>query len=226
MADKRKRFYKRPIFFIPVIIVAIPALWLAWWLGSPLFLDKTVNEAFPTVTTVAPPIESAATTTAPAPTEQPAPAGEVVAAPADQPAAPTATPETTERAAPTTTAPAPGSEPVALLSGMFKDADPRHRGSGDATVYELEDGTQVLRLETLDITNGPDLHVFLAPVADASERDDVMAEGYLDLGGLKGNKGNQNYPIPASLDLERPWTVVIYCVPFHVIFSTAPLGAP
>ncbi len=226
MADDRKRFYKRPIFFIPVIIVGIPGLWLAWWLGSPLFLDKTVNEAFPTVTTAAPPIGSVAITTAPASAEQPAAAGEVVAAPAEQPASPTATPETTEPDAPTTTAPTPGSETVALLSGMFKDADPGHRGSGDATLYQLEDGTQVLRLETLDVTNGPDLHVFLAPVADASERDDVMAEGYLDLGGLKGNKGDQNYPLPGSLDLNKPWTVVIYCVPFHVIFSTAPLGAP
>ena len=226
MADERKRFYKRPIFFIPAIIVAIPGLGLAWWLGSPLFLDKTVNEAFPTVTTVAPPIESAATTTAPAPAEQPAAAGEVVAAPVEQPVSPTATPETTEADSPVATTSTPGPEPVALLSGKFKDADSRHKGSGDATVYELEDGTQVLRLETLDVTNGPDLHVFLAPVADASERDDVMAEGYLDLGGLKGNKGDQKYPIPASLDLDRPWTVVIYCVPFQVIFSTAPLGAP
>ena len=84
----------------------------------------------------------------------------------------------------------------------------------------------MLRVENLDVTNGPDLHVFLAPVADASERDDVMAEGYLDLGELKGNKGDQNYIILGDLDLEEDWTVVIYCVPFHVIFSTAPLTVP
>ena len=49
MTGERKRFYKRPIFYIPAIVVAVPALWLAWWLGSPLFLNKTVIEAFPTV---------------------------------------------------------------------------------------------------------------------------------------------------------------------------------
>jgi hypothetical protein len=82
----------------------------------------------------------------------------------------------------------------------------------------------VLRFEDLDVTNGPDLHVILTPVAAASSRDDVHAPGYVDLGGLKGNKGDQNYDVPLDLDLEREWTVVIYCVPFHVIFSTAPLS--
>ncbi len=123
---------------------------------------------------------------------------------------------------PTTTTVPP--EPVALLSGMFKDADARHQGSGDATIYQLADGTNVLRVENLDVTNGPDLHVFLAPVEDADRREDVMAEGYLDLGELKGNKGDQNYIILGSFDPSKEWTVVIYCVPFHVIFSTAPLA--
>ena len=30
-----------------LVVAAIPLLWLAWWLGSPLFLDKTVIEEFP-----------------------------------------------------------------------------------------------------------------------------------------------------------------------------------
>jgi hypothetical protein len=216
----KKRFYKRPIFFVPAIIVAIPAVWLAWWLGSPLFIDKTVIEAFPTVSTVVTP----AVTQAPAATQPPpsdSPEGEVAVAPADQPATSPTTAVPADAAPATTEAPA---EPVALLSGMFKDADSRHHGSGDATIYELADGTVVLRVENLDVTNGPDLHVFLAPVADADERDDVMAEGYLDLGELKGNKGDQNYIILGNFDPTREWTVVIYCVPFHVIFSTAPLG--
>lgn len=219
-AQTKKRFYKRPIFFIPAIVVAIPALWLAWWLGSPLFIDKTVIEAFPTVSTTAPSAPSAVTPTTPAPAPDPA-EGQTAVAPPDQPAPiPTTQPPTVEVPV-TTEAPA---EPVALLSGMFKDADSRHHGSGDATIYELADGTLVLRVENLDVTNGPDLHVFLAPVADADERDDVMAEGYLDLGELKGNKGDQNYIILGNFDPTREWTVVIYCVPFHVIFSTAPLA--
>ena len=226
MSSQRPRFYKRPIFFVPVIIVAIPALWLAWWLGSPLFIDKTVDEAplagIPTATT-ATPSGSQTTTTAPPPTSSVAAIGEPAAAPATGPAPTTAAVATTTEAPEpeVTTTAAP--EATLLFSGMFKDADARHQGSGDAAIYELADGTVVLRVENLDVTNGPDLHVFLAPVAEVTEQEQVMAEGYLDLGELKGNKGNQNYVILGNFDRERDWTVVIYCVPFHVVFSTAPL---
>lgn len=75
------------------------------------------------------------------------------------------------------------------------------------------------------MTNGPDLHVILSPVASAASRQDVMADGYIDLGGLKGNRGDQNYELPDGVDLEAgDWTVVIYCQPFHVIFATAALS--
>ena len=32
---------------IAVVLVLIPVAWAAWWLGSPLFIDKTVEEEFP-----------------------------------------------------------------------------------------------------------------------------------------------------------------------------------
>ena len=47
--------------------------------------------------------------------------------------------------------------------------------------------------------------------------------GYVNIGKLKGNKGNQNYPIPDEVDVSIQGSVVIYCVPFHVIFSVASL---
>jgi hypothetical protein len=232
-----KPFYKRPIFFIPVIVVAIPAIGVAWWRGSPLFLDKTVIEDFPTASAVA------TTTVGPspaAPTVPPATVPPSIVAPEGQPPSPavgdaavapigepaTAVPVETSSEAPepdTTTTPAPA-DPIPRIAGMFQDADSRHHGSGDATIYEFVDGSLVLPLENLDITNGPDLHVSLTPLAQATNRADVMADGYRDLGELKGNKGDQNYDIPAGLDFDREWTIVIYCVPFHVIVSTAPLA--
>ena len=30
-----------------VVVLAVPLLALAWWLGSPLFIDQTVDEQFP-----------------------------------------------------------------------------------------------------------------------------------------------------------------------------------
>lgn len=78
--------------------------------------------------------------------------------------------------------------PAAELSGSFKDADSFHRGSGKATVYSLPDGKRVLRFEDFTVTNGPALSVYLVRSANGN-----VDSGYLDLGKLKGNKGNQNY---------------------------------
>ena len=119
-----------------------------------------------------------------------------------------------------TTAPA---EPVKLKSGEFRDQDSFHKGSGQAAFYRGPDGAHLLRLENLDVTNGPDLHVILSPHPDPMNRDQLKTEGYVDIGKLKGNLGNQNYEIPDGVDVAQQQSVVIYCAPFHVIFSVAPL---
>ena len=47
---------------------------------------------------------------------------------------------------------------------------------------------------------------------------------FVDLVGLKGNKGDQQYRLPADLDLRRYSTVVIWCVPFSTRIAQAPLS--
>lgn len=113
----------------------------------------------------------------------------------------------------------------ALLTGTFVDIDVVHRGSGTATIVELADGSFMLRLEDdFMVTRGPDLHVFLSGSEEPRNSDGVMTEPALDLGQLKGNMGSQNYEIPASFDVSNAKSVVIYCVPFRVVFSTATLS--
>ena len=114
-------------------------------------------------------------------------------------------------------------EVMALKDGDFKDADAFHKGSGQATIYSTPDGGYLLRLEELSVTNGPALHVFLSPHEDPDRADEVKTPGYADLGKLKGNRGNQNYPIPADVDINAIKSVVIYCKPFSVVFSVATL---
>jgi len=112
--------------------------------------------------------------------------------------------------------------PTVLAVGSFIEIDAVHRGEGEATLYQLEDGRQLLRLENFRVTNGPDLHVILSRAEAPISHEDV-GDDYVDLGSLKGNVGEQNYDIPAGLDLSEYRSVVIYCVPFHVVFSTATL---
>ena len=112
-----------------------------------------------------------------------------------------------------------------IKSGGLKDADSFHRGSGQATIYRGPDGTYVLRLEDLAVTNGPALHVYLSRHQDPGTPDQVKTPGYVDLGELKGNRGNQNYPIPPDVDVNIYNSVVIYCQPFNVVFSVATLDS-
>ncbi len=115
--------------------------------------------------------------------------------------------------------PMPDGGPVAAVAGSFAGADSSHQGSGTATIYQV-DGTNVLRLKDFEVTNGPDLHVYLAPIG-ADGAPDIDAG--TDLGGLRGNIGNQNYDIPGAVDLSQPLAVVIWCQPFRVTFATAVL---
>lgn len=110
-----------------------------------------------------------------------------------------------------------------LKVGEFMDQDSIHRGSGTATIYRGPDGSLLLRLENFSVTNGPDLHVYLSPHPNPNRGGQVRTTGYVDLGELKGNRGNQNYPIPAGVDVGIQQSVVIYCVPFSVVFSVAML---
>ncbi len=95
-----------------------------------------------------------------------------------------------------------------------------HSVAGTATAIRRANGDRVLTLTGFEVDNGPDLRVYLVagPAHDESEVDD-----FEDLGGLKGNKGNQQYEIPRGLDLARYPTVVIWCRAFSVNFARAPL---
>jgi hypothetical protein len=72
---------------------------------------------------------------------------------------------------------------------------------GDAIVYRLEDGSHVLRLEDLDIFNGPALYA--AGAQDANDNETVEEAGLLNVGPLKGNQGNQTYKLPARFDPQK-----------------------
>ena len=109
-------------------------------------------------------------------------------------------------------------ENVLLRSGSFEPV--RHEGRGEANVIELAQGGRVLTLRNFEVENGPDLRVYL--VAGPARSEDEVDE-FVDLGGLKGNRGNQQYEIPADVLLARYSTVVVWCRAFSALFARAPL---
>ena len=192
----------RKILTAAAVIAAIPAIALAWWLASPLFINTTVDEEFPL--TVSAEIPDGFT-------REEVEETMATMAKMDDTA--------TEPMMPAMSA------AMVLSMGNFRDADSFHKGSGTATVYQLEDGSHVLRFEDFRVTNGPDLRVLLSKASDIADKGEFQQYEYVELDRLKGNIGNQNYVIPADLDVSEYGSVVIYCKPFQVLFSVAPLAA-
>ena len=102
--------------------------------------------------------------------------------------------------------------------GNFKSL--AHETKGLATIYKLADGKQTLRLTEFETSNGPDVHVYLTGAEVEKGSDAVKAAGFVDLGSMKGNKGDQNYDIPADVDLNKYKNVTIWCARFGVNFGS------
>ncbi|MER5486307.1 DM13 domain-containing protein [Streptomyces sp. NPDC002812] len=128
-------------------------------------------------------------------------------------------------AAPSATlSPTAPAAPQTLAQGSLISHE--HTTTGTAKLIRLPDGSHTLRLENLDTSNGPDLRVWLtdAPVKEGTAGWRVFDDGkYVSLGKLKGNKGDQNYAIPADVNPSDYASITIWCDRFDVSFGAAAL---
>ncbi|MFI6416230.1 DM13 domain-containing protein [Streptomyces sp. NPDC050842] len=137
----------------------------------------------------------------------------------------TATASATTGATATATEPAAPAGPTVVAQGTFISHE--HTTSGTVKLIRLSDGSHTVRLENLDTSNGPDLRVWLtdAPVKEGTAGWRVFDDGtHVALGKLKGNKGDQNYAVPADADLTALTSVTIWCDRFDVSFGAAALA--
>ncbi len=101
---------------------------------------------------------------------------------------------------------------VLVKSGDFEGLA-GHNAEGLAKIIQVNEMT-FLRFEDFQVTNGPDLRVYITPDGDVKKG--------IHLEKLKGSKGSQNYEL-IGIDIEQYNTVVIYCQPFGVYFGQAEL---
>jgi hypothetical protein len=114
-----------------------------------------------------------------------------------------------------------GLSPQPLVSGQFYSI--LHPTAGTATIYRMGDGTRVLRFTGFSTSNGPDVHVYIVASDDAKDIATVKQAGFIDLGVIKGNIGDQNYRLGDDLDLAKYRAVSIWCKRFGVNFGAAAL---
>lgn len=114
-----------------------------------------------------------------------------------------------------------GSPAPALESGNFYSI--LHPTKGTATIYRLPDGRVVLRLTNFKTSNGPDVHIYMVAADDAKDNATVKHVGFIDLGEIKGNIGDQNYALGPDVDLAKYRAVSVWCKRFSVNFGAARL---
>ncbi|NLU76966.1 hypothetical protein HCA58_00865 [Micromonospora sp. HNM0581] len=197
-----RRLFRTPLTWIAVTVLAAgSAFGLYWFQPWKLLSDAEVAER---LTTVATPAGSGAPADSGAPPSSAAPAG------SGTPASPAATEPAT-----------------AALVGSGEFVSHEHDTSGSARIVRTADGQHRLELIGLDTSNGPDLRVWLTdqPVIEGREGWHVFDDGrWVELGRLKGNRGDQGYSIPNDVELADLTSVSIWCKRFAVSFGAAELG--
>lgn len=113
-----------------------------------------------------------------------------------------------------------------IREGTFQGADRAHQGAGNAMLLESATGANLIRFTEFEVTNGPDLEVWLVADEAPSSSRAVLDSEWVALGQLKGNIGDQTYTIPDDVDVSQFGSVVIWCEQFSVLFATATLADP
>jgi|GEM_PF-2633254 len=215
---------------IRLLVLGVPFVAVSWWLVSPFFVDDVVDDDFETSIELATrssaptgdgPVSVATTVdrTGAAPvSELPRPAGTTAPASTGGSGAVLEGPVPPDAPADPATEAEPG--PALLGAGRFVGLA-GHEGTGDAGIFRLADGSHVLRLENLDIQNGPDLRLYVVPGADQTS----PVDGSLYLGELRGNVGDLTYPLAVDVvPTVGPWTVLVWCEAFSVEFVGASIS--
>lgn len=185
------------IALLSVLVLFLVAGALYWFQPWKLWTDHVVDESLPTIAAV-----------------------EFARGPSGNPSARTSTrPNTVPGTVQT-------SQAVLLADGEL--ISHQHPTTGAVELIRLANGHRALTLENLRTSNGPALRVWLvdSPVVPGSAGWDVFDDGaHLDLGDLKGNIGNQIYPVGDDVDLSRYSGITIWCERFSVSFGAAELYA-
>ena len=99
-----------------------------------------------------------------------------------------------------------------VLIGTFSNG-PWGTVSGQARILRSANGSLALALQNMNISSGPDLHVYLSK--------EVQPINFINLGLLKSTSGNQLYSISGAPDFSQYKYALIHCQKFDHLFGSA-----
>lgn len=191
-----RRLFSKPLTWLAVTVLGLGAAFALYWFQPwRLVTDTTVSDS---LSVTAPPAAQASGRATPSP---------ATASPAEQPPAD-----------------AEPAKATVVAEGRFVTHE--HDTTGTARVVRAADGSHQLELVGLDTSDGPDLRVWLSdqPVREGKAGWHVFDDGaHVELGRLKGNRGDQVYRIDGDIDPAAYRSVSIWCKRFSVSFGAAAL---
>lgn len=122
-------------------------------------------------------------------------------------------------------APAALAQLTPLYTGTFRSA--AGQTSGRATIYRQTNGSRVLTLSNFLTSHdvGLDVILFDGSSQDTGQDFTPSDTNHRDIGDINAKQGEQTYPLPADIDLNRFNTVAIYSAELRSVVGTAKLDA-
>ena len=119
--------------------------------------------------------------------------------------------------------PAPAGLASAKVLGTAKVHDVDRDGEGTAKIYELPNGSRLIRLEDFFVSINSDLELRLSELADPKTTDEVVKAPWKQVAMLKATVGNMNYEVPSDIDVSRYKSIVIWCEITRNAYAAAPI---
>ncbi len=116
----------------------------------------------------------------------------------------------------------PDKTDIILAEGELVRFDAAHWGEGKVRLFLKSNGNYYVSFVSVTINPGPDLYVYLSKKVSFSGPSDTPGE-YLDLGKLPDNSGTFEVGITENIDPSDYKSVIIWCLPFSVVFTYATL---
>jgi hypothetical protein len=106
---------------------------------------------------------------------------------------------------------APAGLATAKLLGTANLYNVDRVGEGTAKIYQLADGSRVIRLENFFVTINSDLEIRLTPLAAPKSTSEVEKAPFQTVAPLKATVGSMNYDVPKDIDVSQYKSIVIWC---------------